>query len=73
MIVAFYVLCFLTVLPSHGYEPHPVVYMTGVLFPLLGLLLLNSKRHREMRSKLLEIRRQRELIIQAAKAPRTRR
>ncbi|BBP61769.1 hypothetical protein PHLH4_53590 [Pseudomonas sp. St316] len=73
VIVAFYVLCFLTVVPTYGYEPHPIVYMTGLLFPLLGLLLLNSKRHREMRSKLVDIRRQRALIIQAAKASRPRR
>ncbi|WVV48318.1 hypothetical protein THH46_03205 [Pseudomonas sp. NA13] len=47
--------------------------MTGLLFPLLGLLLLNSKRHREMRSKLVEIRHQRERILQSAKTSRPRR
>lgn len=39
-----------------------------VLFPLLGLLLLNSKRHREMRQKLLEIRRLKEAVIAKHKA-----
>ncbi|MCJ8206226.1 hypothetical protein [Pseudomonas sp. RGM2987] len=72
-IVVFYVASFLAVLPTYTYQPHSVVYMTGLLFPLLGLLLLNSKRHREMRSQLVEIRRQRELIIRAAKASRPRR
>ncbi|MBV4463342.1 protein-S-isoprenylcysteine O-methyltransferase Ste14 [Pseudomonas sp. F-14 TE3623] len=72
-IVVFYLVCFLTVLPTYGYKPHPVAYGTGLLFPMLGLLLLNSKRHREMRTQLVEIRRQRELIRQASKASRTQR
>ncbi|WP_339491648.1 hypothetical protein [Pseudomonas rhizophila] len=72
-IVVFYLACLFTVLPTYGYKPHPFAYVTGLLFPLLGLLLLNSKRHREMRSKLVEVRRQRELSIQAAKASRSRR
>jgi protein-S-isoprenylcysteine O-methyltransferase Ste14 len=71
-IVVFYLVCFLTVLPTYGYKPHPVAYVTGLLFPMLGLLLLNSKRHREMRTQLVEIRRQRELIRQAFKASRRR-
>ncbi|XVN13600.1 hypothetical protein QZH47_18775 [Pseudomonas corrugata] len=49
------------------------VYLFAMLLPLLGLLLLNSKRHREMRSKLVDIRRQRQLIIHAAKVSRARR
>ena len=58
-IIVFYLVCFLTVLPTYGYKPHPVAYVTGLLFPMLGLLLLNSKRHREMRQKLLELRHER--------------
>lgn len=58
-IVMFYLVCFLIVLPTYDYRPHPVAYLTGLLFPLLGLLLLNSKRHREMRQKLLELRHER--------------
>lgn len=72
-IVVFYLVCLSAVLPTYDYKPHPVAYVTGLLFPLLGLLLLNSKRHREMRSKLVEIRHQRERIIQSAKASRPRR
>jgi len=72
-IVVFYLVCLFTVFPTYGYKPHPVAYVTGLLFPLLGLLLLNSKRHREMRRKLVEIRHQRERIIQSAKASRPRR
>ncbi|WP_339478385.1 hypothetical protein [Pseudomonas sp. RL_5y_Pfl2_73] len=58
-IVVFYLVCLFIVLPTYGYRPHPVAYVTGLLFPLLGLLLLNSKRHREMRQKLLELRNER--------------
>ena len=35
-------------------------YVMGLLFPLAGLLLLNSQRHREMRQKLVELRHLRE-------------
>lgn len=72
-VAGYFLLCLAAVLPMFAYRPHQGVYLFAVLLPLLGLLLLNSKRHREMRSKLIEIRRQREVIIQAAKASRTRR
>jgi hypothetical protein len=68
-----FVVCLLCVLPTIAYRPNRFVYAAGILFPLLGLLLLNSKRHREMRTQLVEIRRQRELIRQAFKASRRRR
>jgi len=55
------------------FAPHQVLYGLAVLFPLLGLLLLNSNRHREMRSKLVEIRHQRERLSQAIKTSRSRR
>lgn len=61
-IAAFYVVCFLVVLPTYSYRPHMAAYVIGLLFPLLGLLLLNSKRHREMRLQLLEIRRLRQAM-----------
>jgi len=35
----------------------------ALLFPLLGLLTLNSKVQREMRQKLLEIRHLRQAVI----------
>ncbi|MCQ6255753.1 hypothetical protein [Pseudomonas sp. Q11] len=73
VMVAVFAACLLTVLPTIQYEPHKFIYTEGVFWPLLGLLLLNSKRHREMRSKLVEVRYQRELFIQAAKATRSRR
>lgn len=61
-IAAFYVVCFLVVLPTYSYRPHMAAYVIGLLFPLLGLLLLNSQRHREMRRQLLEIRRLRQSL-----------
>ncbi|WP_460131865.1 hypothetical protein [Pseudomonas sp. S1_E04] len=67
-IVAFYVVCFLIVLPTYGYRPHMAAYAIGLLFPMLGLLLLNSKRHREMRRQLLEIRHLREAMSAKHKA-----
>ena len=62
-IAAFYVVCFLVVLPTYSYRPHMAAYVIGLLFPLLGLLLLNSKRHREMRQKLFEVRQLRKAAI----------
>ena len=55
--------CLLFALPMIQYDLHTLVYGSAVLFPLLGLLLLNSKRHREMRQKLLEIRHLRQAAI----------
>ncbi|MCD9117799.1 MULTISPECIES: hypothetical protein [Pseudomonas] len=72
-VAGYFLACLAAVVPMLAYRPHQGVYLFAVLLPLLGLLLLNSKRHREMRKKLVEIRRQRSLITQAAKAPRSRR
>ncbi|MGQ7858051.1 hypothetical protein ACUN0G_01800 [Pseudomonas sp. 32A] len=60
--------CLLFVLPMIQYTSHVLVYGSAVLFPLLGLLLLNSNRHREMRQKLLEVRHLREAVIAKHKA-----
>ncbi|NWB83278.1 MULTISPECIES: hypothetical protein [Pseudomonas] len=69
-LVVVLVVCLLSVLPTLEDRPHKVIYALAVLFPLLGLLLLNSKRHREMRSKLVDIRHQREALKNALKARR---
>ncbi|MTD18698.1 hypothetical protein GIR22_05980 [Pseudomonas sp. CCM 7891] len=60
VIVIFYLVCFLTVLSTYGYRPHMAAYVTGLLFPLLGGWLLNSRRHREMRAQLLMLRQMRQ-------------
>lgn len=59
--------CLLFVLPMIQYGINGLVYGSAVLFPLLGLLLLNSKRHREMRQRLLEIRHLRQAVIATRK------
>ena len=56
-------LCFLGVLPTIGDQQHALIYVLSLLFPLLGLLLLNSQRHREMRQKLVEVRQLRKAAI----------
>ena len=63
VMVGIYVACLLFVVPMLQYQPHKVLYGLALLFPFLGLLLLNSKRHREMRQKLLEIRHLRQAVI----------
>ncbi|WP_460148158.1 hypothetical protein [Pseudomonas sp. S2_A02] len=72
-LVGVLVLCLLGVLPTIVDHPHKVIYVLAVLFPLSGLLLLNSKRHREMRNRLVEIRHERQRIKQSFKASRRRR
>ena len=67
VMVGIYVACLLFVLPMVQYQPHKVLYGLALLFPLLGLLTLNSKVQREMRQKLLEIRYLRQAVIAADK------
>ncbi|SDO13586.1 hypothetical protein [Pseudomonas poae] len=56
------------VLPTIASGPHWLSFGLSLLFPLLGLLLLNSKRHREMRGKLVDVQRLRQAIIATRKA-----
>lgn len=56
-------LCFLSAVPTLDDQPNRLMYAMSLLLPLLGLLLINSKRHRKMRQKLLEVRHLREAII----------
>jgi hypothetical protein len=51
--------CLSLVLPMIGHRPSKVIYLSAVSFPLLGLLILNSDRHRAMRESLLVIRHKR--------------
>lgn len=62
VMVGIYVGCLLFVLPMVQYQPHTVLYGLALLFPLLGLLTLNSKVQREMRAKLVGIRRIRQSV-----------
>lgn len=65
--VAVYCLCFLTSLPSIIYKPDTYLYVMALLCPLVGLLILNSARCRELRRKMVEVRHKRENIITTLK------
>jgi hypothetical protein len=64
VMVGIYIVCFLFVLPMIQYNPHTILYGLALVFPLFGLLILNSSVQRGMRIKLVEIRH----IRQALKA-----
>lgn len=68
LVAAYLGACLLFALPMIQYDLNKLVYGSAVLFPLLGLLLLNSKRHREMRNKLSGIRHLRQAAIAKRKA-----
>ncbi|MDQ0738266.1 hypothetical protein [Pseudomonas sp. W4I3] len=69
LMVGIYVACLLFVLPMIQYDPHRVLYGLALVFPLFGLLILNSKGQREMRAKLVEIRHLRQALGARHKAP----
>nr|BFD39332.1 hypothetical protein FFPRI1PSEUD_08310 [Pseudomonas sp. FFPRI_1] len=72
VVAGYFLGCLVMTAPMILYHPHQAVYAFALLLPLLGLLLLNSKRHREMREKLLGIRHERQRIKKAAGQPRRR-
>lgn len=53
---AYFGVCLMLVVPAIQFNPHIAGYSSGIVFPILGLLLLNTRRHREMRQKLYEHR-----------------
>ncbi|NWB83277.1 hypothetical protein [Pseudomonas gingeri] len=65
LLVGVFVACLLFVLPMITYDPHRGLYGLALLFPLLGLLFLNSQGQRDMRRKLVDIRQQRETLRRA--------
>lgn len=69
LVAGYFLLCLAALVPMYRYGPHPGLYGFALLLPLLGLLLLNSRRHREMRKKLVQIRHERERIKREAKGP----
>ncbi|MGK9415806.1 hypothetical protein ACSSUR_06555 [Pseudomonas cedrina] len=62
VMVGLYAACLLFVLPMIQYGPHRVLYGLALVFPLFGLLTLNSKGQREMRARLVEIRHLRQAL-----------
>ncbi len=65
--VAIYLIGLLVSLPAIAYRPNLYLYAITLLAPLLGLLILNSNRCRELRQKSVEIRQKREAIIATLK------
>jgi hypothetical protein len=65
--VAIYLICLLVTLPAIAYGPNIFLYSMALLSPLIGLLILNSNRCRELRHKMVEIRHKREAIIATLK------
>lgn len=61
--VAIYLLCLLISLPALLWRPNIYLYALALLGPLVGLLILNSNRCREMRQKSVELRHKRQAII----------
>ncbi len=78
-VVAFNVLCLCLILSLTGNTPHFIAYITGIILPLLSLLVLNSQRQRqrqrqrEMRKFLVTVRQLREELQQHYKGRRRRR
>ncbi|WP_426134136.1 hypothetical protein [Pseudomonas sp. PWP3-1b2] len=70
--VVLMVLSLLGVLPTIEYRPHKVFYVLGLLFPLLALLLINSKRHREARAEWVKLRQKRQRIAKIIHTQRQR-
>lgn len=62
-----YLACLLISLPTIVYRPSLHLYIMAVLGPLVGLLILNSNRCREMRKKMVEIRHERDERVASLK------
>ncbi|MDH0301280.1 MULTISPECIES: hypothetical protein [unclassified Pseudomonas] len=53
------VACMMITVPIYGHRPNLFIYTGSLLAALVALLLLNSRRYREMRLRLAEYRQQR--------------
>ncbi|WP_288376526.1 hypothetical protein [uncultured Pseudomonas sp.] len=60
-VAVIYIGSMLVALSTYGRRPHLFILTTTLLAGLLGLLVLNSQRYREMRLRLAEYREQRRL------------
>ena len=65
--VGIYCLCFLASLFAITYKPNIYLYSMALLAPVIGLLILNSNRYRELRQTSVDIRHKREAIIATLK------
>lgn len=62
-IVLLFVTCLCVALPMIEYRPIKVLYFLALLSPLMGLLVLNSNRHREMRKIMVIVRNKRKRFL----------
>ena len=61
-----FIACLLVALPGFQFSPHPFIYAESFFWPVLGLLLLlRSKRHREMCAKAVELHHMRRKVSAA--------
>lgn len=67
-VVLLFVVCLCAALPVIEYRPIKVLYFLAVLSPLMGLLVLNSNRHREMRKVMVIVRYKRARFLGIRKA-----
>lgn len=51
-----FIACLVVAVPGFHFSPNPFIYAECFFWPVLGLLLLRSKRHREMRANYVELR-----------------
>lgn len=56
VIACLFAACVLVTLPAIQFVVHTALYLIALLLPLVGLLLINSARHREMRARLRGLR-----------------
>lgn len=63
-----FVTCLCAALPIIEYRPIKVLYCLALLAPLIGLLVLNSNRHREMRKIMVIVRNKRKRFLGIRKA-----
>ncbi|WP_455825936.1 hypothetical protein [Pseudomonas graminis] len=65
--VGIYVMCLLISMLTLAHRPPVSLYFMSLISPLLGLLILNSNRCRELRHKSVELRHKRLAIITTLK------
>ncbi|MFJ4133826.1 hypothetical protein [Pseudomonas cyclaminis] len=65
--VGVFIIDLLLVMPTILYSPDHLLFTLALLSPLIGLLCLNSKRQRQMRREMLEIRHKRKGVIATLK------
>jgi len=56
VLAACFAACLAMALPAVEFRAPRALYFLAIMLPLLGMLLLNSRRHREMRARLREVR-----------------